>query len=68
MERAAVGDGGVAVRTIETEPPVEQLTTQPPPVTPLQEAIVNATRTNRTAVEARRIGITPSLNSARPKT
>src|SRR5262252_3716739 len=67
MERAAVGAGGVAVKTRETEPPVEQLATQPPPE-PLQAARIEAMRTRSRAVGARRMLTTPFVNSAAPGT
>src|SRR5262245_52265255 len=60
MESADVGVGGVAVNTRETEPPDEQLATQPPPGTPLQAAMVKPPKTSRIIVEARRIG-TPEI-------
>lgn len=71
MERAAVGGGGVAVRTSETDPVEEQLATQPPLEIPLQAAKLKETTARSRAVGARRmgsIGITPFVNSALPAT
>ena len=50
MESCEFGAGGVAVKTRETVPPVEQLTRQPPPGTPLQEQRANEPRSRRNVV------------------
>src|SRR6516162_5701649 len=55
MESCELAGGGVAVKTRETVAPVVQLTTQPPPETPLQEERAKESSGKKSAVQMGRM-------------